>query len=131
MVSSLPAPATLYSYWPTSGLPDSYGWSMEPDWREKIYSLASPAWGAYPMDWPTPPYRRPYWWQLRKRKRLANVERVLGVFDDEALSRFWNHLRGGQSPHEDADDYLLRCYAAMIGEAVVVRRLDTTEQIKT
>ena len=85
--------------------------------HEYVYSLASSIWGAHPMDWPTPPRRRPYWWQFRKRKHFAGLEYVFVVLDNEALRRYWSEVQSGQSVYEDAGGYMLRCYAAMMGEA--------------
>jgi len=76
------------------------------------------AWGPHPLDWPSPPPKRPPFWQRASRKRLRELEGVFGHLSDEALQRYWDEVGRGQSVYEDCGGYLLRCYQAMLGMEV-------------
>ncbi|CDX26923.1 hypothetical protein MPL3356_60620 [Mesorhizobium plurifarium] len=77
--------------------------------------VAEKMWGRHPYTWPRPPQRRPRWWQFRERRNLARLEAMFDHLSDEALGRYYQQVRLGQSVYEDAGGYLLRCYRAMLG----------------
>lgn len=78
--------------------------------------LAPSAWGPHPTEWPVPPRSRPRWWQFAAKRNLGELEYVVGRLSDEQLRAFWAERAKGQSVYEDAGGYLVRCYAAMLGE---------------
>jgi len=80
-----------------------------------VERAAMERWDVHPMDWPTPPFKLPRWWQFRARRIVADLEAVFGPIDDAALARFWQQRRLGQSVYEDVGGYLWRCYCAMCG----------------
>ena len=74
-------------------------------------------WNAsHPMGWPTPPRKMPRWWNFGAYLRLLEMEEVFGRICQADLDRFWAEMAKGQSVYEDAGGYLIRCYAALIGE---------------
>lgn len=76
---------------------------------------AEQAWGAHPISWPRPPRQRPSWWQFGERRTLGRLEAMFDQLSNEALARYYEQARLGQSAYEDAGGYLLRCYRAMLG----------------
>lgn len=82
---------------------------------DPIYT-AELTWGPHPFSWPCPPEKRPRWWQRKAVQRLRELEAVFGHLDDNALQRYWQEARKGQSVYEDAGGYMIRCYEAMIGK---------------
>lgn len=82
------------------------------------WTRAEQEWGFHPLCWPTPPRKRPHWWQRHERQSLRDLERLFGPLSNESLAQYWTEVSKGQSVYEDAGGYSLRCYAAMLGEAV-------------
>lgn len=80
--------------------------------------LAPSVWGPHPMGWPVPPRSRPHWWQFAAKRNLDKLEYVFGRLSNNQLRTFWTESAKGQSVYEDAGGYMIRCYAAMIGEPV-------------
>lgn len=81
--------------------------------------LAEATWGPHPLDWPCPPPKRPYVWQIQSLKRLWELERVFGHLSDEALQDYWEEVGRGQSIYEDVGGYLIRCYRRMIRQEII------------
>ncbi len=98
---------------------------------ESDLKAAAKAWGAHPIGWPSPPLRRPLWWQFRERRRLYSLEAMFDRLSDEALSRYWAQVVLGQSVYEDAGGFLMRCYRAMLDLPVEepVREADVIEDL--
>lgn len=71
---------------------------------------------AHPIGWPSPPRKMPRWFNLRGRIALRDMEEVFGHIEQASLDRFWAERAKGQSVHEDAGGYLIRCYAALMGD---------------
>lgn len=86
--------------------------------EQTLLDIAANTWGPHPLDWPSPPPKRPPFWHIQTVKRLRELEGVFGHLDNEALQRYWNEVAKGQSVYEDCGGYLLRCYEAMIGLTV-------------
>lgn len=70
----------------------------------------------HPMDWKRPPRQMPHWFNLRGYAALRNLEEVFGLIDQADLDRFWAEHAKGQGVNEDAGGYLIRCYAALMGD---------------
>lgn len=86
--------------------------------EQTLLDIASNTWGPHPLDWPSPPPKRPPFWHIQTVKRLKALEEVFGHLSNEALQRYWQEVSKGQSVYEDCGGYLLRCYKAMLNEDV-------------